>query len=153
MRHRSGPSHYPDVGRRVAQCRCDHAVAWRGDDEMRLLGWTSAWRPGLGGALVRFWTCASCSAATATAAPSRLPRAPVLPPAYTVPEQLVEQAHRYPERAQELLERLFNFEAPRAEAFLVGILASFDRDSKAAKNWRAYARHRRARVTARAKAA
>ena len=77
---RSSPGHYPDVGRRVAQCRCEHAVAWRGEDEMRRLGWSSFWRPGLGGAMVRHWTCASCSVSATAPAPPRLVPAPAAPP-------------------------------------------------------------------------
>ena len=73
-----------------------------------------------------------------------------------MPEQLVDQAQRHPQRAKDLLDRLFGFDPAMATVYLAGILASFDRDNKIAKSWRAYARGRRLPVRprgARARAA
>jgi hypothetical protein len=94
------------------------------------------------GDLVQVWTCPSCSPATSTSAdPAPSPAAPA--PAYAIPARLLAEAERVPARAMELLERLHDFDPPRADAFLRQLIEAFEPDTKAGRRWRAYARGRR----------
>jgi hypothetical protein len=63
-------------------------------------------------------------------------------PAYVIPARLLAEAALAPARAMELLERLHDFDPPRAEAFVRQLVDAFDPDTKAGRRWRAYAEAR-----------